>query len=821
MKMFQAWEEMGTCPRGPDRRGRGQLTPAMRCARRLASVLSVLVVAGLMVALAAGQEMDEDDEEEHGTSQPPAATALLDRDPFFRLTLTPENNSAVVEILPLDNVPINPKPTDRLRCRMVRHPEQEYEVAWEHIAKLQTYQQLVFDEAQQLVQEKKYNEAFRNYDYLLKNTTPTAGLRLAVLEYLLLNADALLTEQKTDHALAVLDELLQRDPDFRQAEVNEKLTRAADTLIRQEVDRGNHAQARAVMLSLDSRYGVERIASLATWRQQFVEQAAELKRQAEQQLAAGALRDAERLSRRMLAVWPELPGGEALRQEVVRRYPMVIVGVAEAALWQDATSIDSWSARRTGRLTQRTLLEFNGAGPEGGQYLCTFGTYFQSDDRRGLTLELNPSPVAAVLDGYHVARQIAAMADPASPAYQPTWAALAQSVRVRDIFQVTIDLRRPHVLPEALLQIQPDAPPGEPASAAPGDGPFAVDLGDDGDLHFLARPHSQFAYDNHPCEIVERYFETSEQALGALRRGEIDAVDYLFPDDAARLVADDTLQVHPYALPTLHVLVPHQQNQFTANHTFRRALVYGINRQAILESEVLGNQKVAGCQLISGPFPCGTRDNDPLAYAYDPRIAPRPYDPRLASILHTMARRELTEQAQKRGEEVPPETRIVLAHPASQLARVTCQAISQYLSVVGIVCELRELAAAPTAAANAAAANAADPLADADLVYQQVAMWEPVVDARRLLAPQGVAQVGNEYVGMALRRLDAAKNWREARQRLHELHRIVDEQVAIIPLWQTVNYLVHSRRISGVGPHPLTLYQDVEQWQVAEPVRQE
>ncbi len=72
---------------------------------------------------------------------------------------------------------------------------------------------------------------------------------------------------------------------------------------------------------------------------------------------------------------------------------------------------------------------------------------------------------------------------------------------------------------------------------------------------------------------------------------------------------------------------------------------------------MLGNQKVAGCQLISGPFPIGTRDNDPLAYAYDQRIAPRSYDPRLASILKTLARRELTEKAQKRGEEVPPETK--------------------------------------------------------------------------------------------------------------------------------------------------------------------
>ncbi len=84
-----------------------------------------------------------------------------------------------------------------------------------------------------------------------------------------------------------------------------------------------------------------------------------------------------------------------------------------------------------------------------------------------------------------------------------------------------------------------------------------------------------------------------------------------------------------------------------------------------------------------------------------------------------------------------------------------------------------------------------------------------------------MAEVGNEYVGMALRRLDAAKNWREARERLHDLHRIVDEQVAIIPLWQTVNYLAYSQRVSGIGPHPLTLYQDVEQWQVAQPSGQE
>jgi ABC-type transport system substrate-binding protein len=780
--------------------------------RRWWTIAGSLALVCLLATLVVAQQQEADEEEEE-EQQPKAQVAveLTDREPFDQLTLTAANGNAVVEILPLANPPTNLQPTDRLRIRLVKNPQQDYEVTWQDVAKYRSYNQLVFEEAQQLVQDKKYNAAFRNFDYLLKHTTPTPGLRNAVLEYLLVNASEMLAAGKTDHALAVFEELLQRDRDFRATEVAGQISRAADTLISQEVDRGDFAQARAVMTRLEARYGSERIATLATWRQRFIDQATDLKRQAEQMVTEGKLREAEQRSRRMVAIWPDLAGAQKLRDDIVLQYPMVIVGVAEAAGRQDATSIDSWSARRTGRLTQRTLMEFNGAGPEGGQYLCAFGEYSQSDDRRGLTLELNSAAHAtggAPVDGYTVARRVTELADPASPSYEPEWAALAQRVSVSDVFRVNIELRRPHVLPEAMLQVRIDAgtaPPG--TGPRPGDGPFTLVGGNAEDLHFVARADCKFASDSHPREIVERHFQTTEEAIGALRRGDIDAIDVLFPDDAVRLADDKTLRVIPYALPTIHVLMPNHQNLFTANQTFRRAIAYGIDRQAILDADVLGNQKVPGCQLISGPFPIGTYDNDPLAYAYNPRVPVRSYNPRLASILNMLARRELTEKAEKRGETVPAETKIVLGFPGSQLARVTCQAISQYLATVGITCELRELP--PDADPNA--------MPDLDLVYKQVAMWEPIVDARRLLAPQGVAAVSNEYVGMALRRLDAAKNWREVRERLHDLHRIVDEQVAIIPLWQTVNYLVHAERVSGVGQHPLTLYQDVEQWQVAQP----
>ena len=358
-----------------------------------------------------------------------------------------------------------------------------------------------------------------------------------------------------------------------------------------------------------------------------------------------------------------------------------------------------------------------------------------------------------------------------------------------------------------------EKPVDESGAKSPSQRPYPLADTPDEDLHFALNPRFPAAAEGRPSEIVERTFASSKDAISALLRGDIDVIDYVYPDDAARLMQDPDLAVAKYSLPTIHVLVPSYNNVFTANQTFRRALTYGINRQAILESEILGNEEVEGCQVLSGPFPVGTRDNDPLAYAYDEKIVPQSYYPRLSAILKILARRELKEIAGKRDEELPKETKLIIGYPSNHVARVSCQAIQNYLQVPGIdiQIELREL---PPGMSH-------DPTGEVDLLYVQVAMWEPVIDARRLLAPSGVASVGNEYVGMALRRLDAAKNWREARNRLKELHRIAYEQVAVIPLWQTVNSMVYSRRLRGIGSNPLNLYQDVEQWKVTPPSAQE
>ena len=52
---------------------------------------------------------------------------------------------------------------------------------------------------------------------------------------------------------SILEEITERDKEFRPAEVNAKLSQAADLLIKQAVEKGDFSQARGVMLRLEER----------------------------------------------------------------------------------------------------------------------------------------------------------------------------------------------------------------------------------------------------------------------------------------------------------------------------------------------------------------------------------------------------------------------------------------------------------------------------------------------------------------------------------------------------------------------------------------
>ena len=150
---------------------------------------------------------------------------------------------------------------------------------------------------------------------------------------------------------------------------------------------------------------------------------------------------------------------------------------------------------------------------------------------------------------------------------------------------------------------------------------------------------------------------------------------------------------------------------------------------------------------------------------------------------------------------------LTLAHPATEIARVACGQIKQQLKLIGIDVTLKPLPPGPIT-------RVPD---DADLLYAEWPMWEPIVDARRFLGADGPARGASAYMSLALRQLEQSSDWRKIRPKLREIHRIAHNDVAVIPLWQLVDHFAHHKSLRGVGSRPVSLYENVEQWQLSTP----
>ena len=147
----------------------------------------------------------------------------------------------------------------------------------------------------------------------------------------------------------------------------------------------------------------------------------------------------------------------------------------------------------------------------------------------------------------------------------------------------------------------------------------------------------------------------------------------------------------------------------------------------------------------------------------------------------------------------------MLAHPTDPVARVACETIQLQLARAGIPIKLVEFTADELLAGKV----------DYDLRYAELAVWEPVADARALVGPGGLAgDVGSPYLAAALRQLDDATNWKDVRAKLSEIHDIAHHDLPLIPLWQTVNYFAYRTDVRGIGDSPITLYQNVDQWRI-------
>jgi hypothetical protein len=738
---------------------------------------------------------------------------IYQEDPFDLLTMGKKQGGQVLKLVPLkltSRVMPNPKPRGQLRIRKLDEPEVEYDVNWISVEKIEFFESMVLAKANSLTEAKEFDRAFRHLAFLKAKYPSTPDLAEGVHEFLYVNA-ASMTKDQPNRAFAILDELFRLSPSFKYRggrSVTEALDGVVGGLLEDYLKQGDHTSMRRMLVRLGRVFGDTRLPTLAKYRD-VLDSLAQAKRDEVNKLIAdGNLRDAYLNSRKMLGIWPAVAGGAELAEKTSKLYPIVSVGVLDEASEFDPSAIDNWASRRAGRLLVRLITEYREAGPEGGEYVFPWGTYERSEDLRRLTLIVSRKAITAggqPLDGYTLARRMLRMADPNDPEYYAAWADLVSGVSVEAVYKVHIDLRRPSMIPESLLQVTLDVPADGGAFPSRRNGAYRVGETEENLVRYMRRDDYPFTGTTQPAEIIERKYKGTQFAIQALLDQDIDAIDRIYPSFVNSLRSESGIKVSPYETPTLHFLVPNLNKPFAASRTFRRALLYGVDRNRILNATLLENTSSPGSRVISGPFPAARDSDDPLAYAYNEKTEPIPYFPKHAVLLGNLAQVEFSHLAARTKTEPPERPTLILAHPSGEQATLAAAAIAAQWNLIGFPCKTKSL---PPGMSR-------DTSDDWHFLYVETIVREPVTDARRLLAFDGVVGSDSDHLGQALRRLETARNWKSLRGRLHDVHHAVFSELVALPLYQVVDHCAYRDGLRGVGDRPSSFYQNIEYWEVS------
>jgi tetratricopeptide (TPR) repeat protein len=772
------------------------------------AILGLILALGLVAPLKSTLAQDPLSEHPVGTpadktaptdKAAPAAKApvkqkLLERRPFDEVVLSKSAGGATLEVQTISlpqRPPTSLPKSGMLKVRLLDRPTEDFEVGWSSVAAVRTFDQLLLAEAQRLTAAGKFDDAYDYFSRLGSEYPNTPGLDSATCDYLQKNALALYQAKEYDRALALLLSLYQRNATY--AGLPDVLQAVASEIIQRYLREGDYAAARQVLDMWQNKFSGVATEAASNWQQRFENAANRQLAEATQLIGQKQYIAARKAVSRALGIWPALDTAPAVLNQISREFPFVTIGVLEQSPHNPTRRIDDWATLRASRLTERLLAEEDDFSTEGGVYHSPFGELTLDDSGRELTFKLSAGADFAT-DA--LSRFLLAMATPGAPIYRANFAALLGGISIAPDNAITMHLRRVHVRPEAMLQVVP------PGSAQTQAGSYRI-------TNYLA-DQVIFTYRKAdprrggPQAIVEQTMASDEAAFSALQFGEVDVLERVPPWQVARLQKLPDIHIGTYKLPTVHVLIPNLKKPLLAKREFRRALCYGIDRKWIVDRILLGGDPMPGFQVISGPFPAGANLNDPIRYGYNDQIAARPFEPRLASILATVAwtnvQHPTGKQKSKASTDLP---QLVLAYPNDPIARVACQTIQSQLAREGIPIQLREFTADELQSGKV----------EYDLRYAEITVGEPLTDARTLIGPAGLAgDVESAYLEAALRELDTANNWKDVRSRLARLHEIASHELPLIPLWQTVNYFAYRDSVHGILDSPVALYQNVEQW---------
>jgi hypothetical protein len=666
-----------------------------------------------------------------------------------------------------------------LEVELLERPGEKFAIAWVNIVDVKLFEERVLAEAEQFAAAGKFDEAQDSFRFLELKHPQLTGLKPAIENFLWLQIGGCFRAGKHDETLTLLVELQRRNP--QRVGLSTAYERTTVELVKARLAAKNYRGARGLLTSFARRFPETDPAVVAPYHAQLQQEAAKLLAQAQAAATAEKWSEANTLCQQALEVWPAIEGGSPLSQQIHTRYPAVTVGViGSPVVPNDRTTqstLTDWHIRRLNRLVATPLVELVDS-EKGPVYRSPFGKLATPADARQFVIQLStPGPTATDL-----ARRL-----------QPTGASATAitGVRARGLTDLLVNFQHPQLRPAAWLQLSLREAADESAKLSWGQ--FQAEPATAERVTLRRRPEVTAAT-TAPQLVHERRFAEATAALLALRRGQINVLDRVPPWELTRLKSLNEIRLLPYAIPTVHWLIPNSTRPLTANRHFRRAVLYALDRESILKQGLLNEQTLPGCEVLSGPFPKGPA-RLPWTYGCDVELRPRPYDPSVATVLLEIARTET-------GLNQPTPAAIVLAHDDQPTSKIACQSIARQLARIGQPVTLQQTTGGQLNA-------------NADLHYVEIALHEPAVDAWSLLGPAGIAGPCSPLLLEYFRGLEQASDLAAASLRLQAIHRLCATELPVIPLWQTTNYLACHASLQGLADQPVSLYEDVLQWQIA------
>jgi peptide/nickel transport system substrate-binding protein len=125
----------------------------------------------------------------------------------------------------------------------------------------------------------------------------------------------------------------------------------------------------------------------------------------------------------------------------------------------------------------------------------------------------------------------------------------------------------------------------------------------------------------HLTGLTFRFYPDHQSLLPAYERGEIDGISWIWPADTDQVAKSDDLQVFTAPMSGYTLIYLNLQNPnlpFFKEKAVRQALLYGLDRQVLIDNTLHGQGLVADSPILPGTW---AYDADTPKYAYDPEKA--------------------------------------------------------------------------------------------------------------------------------------------------------------------------------------------------------